>query len=177
MIKQFNKISNYRISKKYFEDGLSVSCISKILKIDRRTVKKYIQFSDDDFYSMLKNDVTRKKKLDDYRTVIIKKITSEPELSARSIYKWLKLKYPSELFVSEKNVFNYLKSIREEFRISNKPEIRTLSSQIISGTLNKMELYEAIKKSIDKKDCDVIHENLTKKTIAYQFFKRNRKKN
>ena len=165
---QLNKISNYKLAKKYSEDGFSKTSISKILKIDRRTVRKYLQFSDNDFFYRLKQSESRKKKLDEYRTEIVNKINSEPELSACSIFKWLTFKYSAKLVISEKSVFNYIKSIRDEFKIYKKAKEQTLINKIISGILNKTELYEILKESINIDDIDVIYENLTRKTIAYK---------
>lgn len=41
-------------------------------------------------------------------------------------------------------------------------------NRIISGTLNKTELYEILKKSTNKCDSDLIYTNLTKETIGYK---------
>lgn len=168
MISKFNKISNYQNAKRYFDKGFSISKISKELQINRKTVTKYIHLSDTEFSSMIGLEKKKMKKLDVYKDIIVTKLIAEPELSAFSIFNWLKSNYSDNLFVCEKTVFNFVKAIRAEKNISKKVIDRTWYNKIVAGIYNESDLYESVKNKISLDDFKCFYKYLTNKSLAYK---------
>jgi transposase len=165
---KFKKISNFQNSKKYFENGFSISKISHFLELNRRTVKKYVNMNDLEFSNLISSGEKRLKKLDLYKELIEDKLFEEPELSAHSIFIWLNDYNPANISVSEKTVFNFVKTIRKEKNITKKQIDNTWFKKIITGIINKTELYESLKNKINHDDYEIFYKCLTNKSIAYR---------
>lgn len=97
-------------------DGFSVSYISKELGLNRRTVKKYLKMSEDEFLDY-KTAIERSKLLDPYEDFICQRLKDCPIASAAQIHDWLKEYHDDMINVNDKTVFNFVLHIREKYGI------------------------------------------------------------
>lgn len=82
----------------------SISAIAKKLEISRNTVYKYIKKTPDEMAEWTASTMTRRKKLDEYKELIL---------------HWLR-----EYKVGESTVRNYVRCIREEYGIPKEAHSR-----------------------------------------------------
>jgi len=85
------------------------------LSIDRKTVKKMLRMSLDDYLDHLSD--TRTKILDSYETFICNLLKEYPFLSSAVVEDRLKEHYPDIREVSSKTVYNYVMKVRFKYNI------------------------------------------------------------
>ena len=115
--------------KELFVKGLSIRQISRELGIDRKTVRRYLKMSRDEFES---SDVYRrhyKRLLDPFENYVKTSLEAHPELSSSQIYDWLRERYADLPTVNIRTVFNYTRYIRAKYGIGkpNQPTPRQYS--------------------------------------------------
>ena len=92
--------------KELSEIGLNKSQIAIELSIDRKTVKKMLKMSLDEYLKLLPEE--RSKKLDPYESFIYDLLDEFPFLSSSAVEDKLKEHHPDLLDVSSKTVYNYV---------------------------------------------------------------------
>ena len=101
----------------------SISTIAKKLNISRNTVYKYISKSPEEMAEWTASTMTRSKKLDIHKELILYWLREFPDLTAARYRDWLKEKYP-RYKVGESTVRSYVRGLREEYRIPKEASIR-----------------------------------------------------
>jgi transposase len=94
----------------------SISAIAKKLNISRNTVYKYMRKSPDEMAEWTASTMTRSKKLDKHKELILHWLREFPDITAAQVQDWLKEKFP-EFQVGESTVRNYVRGLREDFGI------------------------------------------------------------
>lgn len=92
--------------------GLNKSQISFELSIDRSTVRKYLNMSEEEFHEWLKHTRNLPKKLREYNDHVKELLKEHPYLSASQIEDHLKEHYVDLPKVHSKTVYNFVQSIR-----------------------------------------------------------------
>ena len=101
--------------KELSEIGLNKSQIAMELSIDRKTVKKMLRMSLDDYIKHLPEE--RSKKLDPYESFIYGLLDEFPFLSSSSVEDKLKERHTDLFDVSSKTVYNYVMRVRAKYNI------------------------------------------------------------
>ena len=109
--------------KEFFGKGLSIRQISRELGIDRKTVRRYLKMSRDEFESSDVYQRHYKRILDPYENYVKISLEAHPELSSSQIYDWLRERYSDLPAVNVRTVFNYNRHIRAKYGI-DKPTQR-----------------------------------------------------
>lgn len=111
---QLNQIAMWsKVNKLKSVEHLSISQISRNVGIDRKTVRKLLGISLDDFLNRITN-VHREKKLSQYDDFILSKIHICNDISSASIEDKLKERYGDSIQVSSKTVYNYVQYLRKK---------------------------------------------------------------
>lgn len=99
------------------EKGLNKTQISLELDIHRKTVRKYLTMSEEEFFGWLKHPKTLPRKLNDYHGYVLNLLANHPYLSAAQVEDRLKEEYPQLPVVHSKTVYNFVQNIRDEHGI------------------------------------------------------------
>jgi len=99
------------------EKGLNKTQISLELEIHRKTVRKYLSMSEDEFFRWLKHPKKLPRKLNNYHAYVLKLLEKHPYLSAAQVEDRLKEDYPQHPVVHSKTVYNFVQNIRNEHGI------------------------------------------------------------
>jgi len=97
--------------------GFSVAKIARHLVMDARTVKKYLQMTEEDFEHHLLKLQSRNKLLAPYESWVKKKLTTFPDSSSAQIHDWLKEHHPDLMDVTPRTVYNFVMFVRRKFNI------------------------------------------------------------
>lgn len=103
-------------------EGLNKSQISKELKIDRATVRKYLTMSESEFLSWISNPRRMPKKLSEYYNFVKSLLERYSFLSSAQVEDRLKEAFPDLPNVSSKTVYNFVQSIRNAHNITKYKE-------------------------------------------------------
>jgi transposase len=103
--------------KKMQQEGLSLSAIGRHLSLDRRTVKKYLSMSDEEYEAFLDSQSHRRKRLLPYEGFVKDRLEQYRDTSAAQMQDWLKERYPDFPDISPKTVFNFVCWVREKHRL------------------------------------------------------------
>lgn len=106
-----------------YKKGFSKSTISRMLKISRPTVIKYINMSPEDCQEELESRNQRSKKPAIYHDDILAWLKQYPEMTASQVYDWLEEEH-LELGFIESTVRNYVRWMRKEYNIPKDTGIR-----------------------------------------------------
>ncbi|MFP5109251.1 IS21 family transposase [Neobacillus sp. C211] len=101
----------------------SISTIARKLNISRNTVYNYIRKSPEEMAEWTASTMTRSKKLDIHKELILHWLREFPDLTAAQVQDWLKEKYP-EFKVGESTVRSYVRCLREDFQIPKESSTR-----------------------------------------------------
>ena len=104
--------------KELFEKGLSKRQISRELGIDRKTVRRYLRMSREEFDA---SDVYRRhyrRILDPYESYVRTSLEAHPELSSSQIYDWLRERYADLPDVDIRTVYNFTQYIRAKYELA-----------------------------------------------------------
>lgn len=112
--------------KELSEIGLNKSQIAMELSIDRKTVKKMLKMSLDDYLKLQPEE--RSKKLAPYESFIYDLLDEYPFLSSSAVEDKLKEHHPDISEVSSKTVYNYVMQIRAKYNIDkvNNRQVRMM---------------------------------------------------
>ena len=94
------------------EAGFSQRAIARSLRINRKTVKRYLNMPLDQ-YDTQRLSIQRQSVLDEYRDQIVHWLRAYPTLSAAQVCDWLKEHYSASF--AERTVSRYVKALRDEY--------------------------------------------------------------
>lgn len=94
-----------------------MSYISRYLGLNRRTVKKILSMSEEQYLDYKHSHKRRKKLLAPYEDFVRTRLENCPEASAAQVHDWLKEHYEGLIKVNEKTVFNFVLWVRNEHGI------------------------------------------------------------
>lgn len=111
------KILMYHQVHQLDRDGYSVSRISELLGINRRTAKKYLAMSEQEFEEFLARQSERKKELLRYEGFVRKRLKLYRDTTAAQMHDWLKEHHPDFPKVNPKTVFNFVHWVRNKHNL------------------------------------------------------------
>jgi len=103
--------------KELFEKGLTKAQIARELDLSRRTVRRYLSMTLEQFQSSTTYKRIYAHKLDPYESFVRRSLELHADLSASQINDWLRERYPDFPPVNEKTVFNFVSFIRSKYHI------------------------------------------------------------
>lgn len=115
MATQFKRQTMYYKIKELFGKKYKVTQISRELGKDPKTVRKYLNMSEEDFDKILKHLQYRKKKLKIYEPFIKERIELCPDCSSAQIDDWLRENHADMVKVAPKTVFNFVSYVRKRY--------------------------------------------------------------
>ena len=107
----------YHEVQRLIREGLSFAAISKVLVIDRRTVKYYSKMSEADYASFLESKGSRGKLLARYESFVHDKLIAHPAVNAAQMHDWLKEYHPDLIHTGPKTVYNFVMAMRQKYNI------------------------------------------------------------
>jgi transposase len=115
--KHLKKAFMWHKVKELAEHGFNKSQISLEVGIHRKTVRRYLNMSEDEFFKWIYHPRNLPKKLNAYYEYVRKLLESKPYLSSAQIEDRLKEEYPELPIVHSKTVYNFVQNIRKEHGI------------------------------------------------------------
>lgn len=100
----------------------SKSQISRQTGLDRTTVRRYLQMTENEFHDWISNPRKMPLKLSVYTDFVRKKLEACAELSASQIEDHLKEHYDDFPEIHSKTIFNFVQTIRKQYNIP-KPKV------------------------------------------------------
>jgi transposase len=117
MKKLMHKLIMYFEVHKLKREGLKIAQISRCLVMDYRTVKKYLEMSEDDYQDFLELQSTRHKILVSYEDFVKARLEACEDASAAQVHDWLKEQFKDFIDVNAKTVFNFVLYVRNKYGI------------------------------------------------------------
>jgi hypothetical protein len=117
MTVHFIKFIVYYETHKMDREGYSVSKISELLGINRRTVSKYLAMSEQEYEDFLIKQSERKKQLLPYETFVKDRLQSYSDTSTAQMHDWLKEHHADFPKVDPKTVYNFVHWVRDKYNI------------------------------------------------------------
>ena len=102
-----------RLKRKRFKPAW----IARYLVMDRRTVKKYLTMSEEEYLDFKDKQSVRNKKLDSYEDYVKERLEDFPEATAAQVHDWLKEHHQDFIDVTERTVYNFVLQIRQKHGI------------------------------------------------------------
>lgn len=112
-----HKLIMYHEIHKRSRDGFKSAQISRDLGIDRRTVRKYLAMSEEEYLEFIHSQKGRVKLLEPYEEFIKTRLENCPDASAAQVHDWLKEHHCDFIDVNEKTVFNFVLYVRSKYGI------------------------------------------------------------
>jgi hypothetical protein len=107
----------YHEIHKRHRDGFKPSQISRHLGIDRRTVRKYLAMSEEEYLEFIHSQKDHDKLLEPYEEFIKTRLENCTDASAAQVHDWLKEHHNDFNDVNEKTVFNFVLYVRNKYGI------------------------------------------------------------
>ena len=107
----------YHEVHKQHREGFKPAQIARELVMDRRTVKKYLVMSEDEYLDFIDNQLSRHKVLAPYENFVRTRLERCAEASAAQVHDWLKEHHEDFIDVDTKTVFNFVLYVRNKFGI------------------------------------------------------------
>jgi transposase len=120
----FNQMIMYHEIHKQDRDDKKPSQIANCLGMDTRTIKKYLDMSEQEYIDYNEDRTSRTKKLINYEAFVKEKLTRCPEASAAQVHDWLKEHHDDFIRVTEKTVYNFVLYIRNKYGLPKPFDIR-----------------------------------------------------
>ena len=98
-------------------EGFSNAWIARHLVLNRRTIKKYLHMSEEEYLSFKDSGQPRKKLLAPYEDFVRIRLEECPDASAAQVHDWLKEHFEDLVGVNEKTVFNFVLTVRNKYNI------------------------------------------------------------
>jgi transposase len=118
MRKKFlNQWIMYHEVHRQHREGLKPAQIARELVMDRRTVKKYLAMSEEEYEYFIDNQTRRQRVLTPYENFVRMRLEQCPEASSAQVHDWLKECYDDFNEVDEKTVFNFVIHVRSKYGI------------------------------------------------------------
>lgn len=111
----------YEIKRLREVERRSIQWIADHLKLNFRTVKKFLAMEPDAFHEYLKLNERRSCVLDPYRDFVESRLQLFPDTSSAQMLDWLKENYPNLPSVHPKTAYNFVMRIRQEYGIPKVP--------------------------------------------------------
>ena len=115
--KLMHKLIMYHEIHKRRRDGFKPAQISRDLGIDRRTVRKYLAMSEEEYLEFIHSQKDRDKLLEPYEEFIKTRLENCADASAAQVHDWLKEHHNDFIDVNEKTVFNFVLYVRNKYGI------------------------------------------------------------
>lgn len=103
-------------------EGHSISKIKMLTGYDRKTIRKYLGMTEDEFRSRGYCVRHYGSRLDKYRDFILARLRSYPFLSSAAIHTQLRMSFENMEKFNQKTVYNYVQRLREEENIPRDSE-------------------------------------------------------
>lgn len=103
-------------------EGHSISRIKKLTGYDRKTIRKYLGMTEEDFLAQGCCVRHYRSRLDKYRDFIVSRLENYPFLSSAAIHTQLRMTFPDLEKFNQKTVYNYVQKIRREENIPMESE-------------------------------------------------------
>lgn len=107
----------FEIHRMRHQDGHSISKISELLVLNRRTVSKYLAMSEQEYEEFLIKQSNREKKLLPFEDFVRQRLEEFRNTPAAQMHDWLKENYPDFPVVSQKTVFNFVFWVRKQHQL------------------------------------------------------------
>lgn len=117
MNKLMNLLIMFHEIQRLKREGFSDAWISRHLRLNRRTVTKYLHMSEEDFLSFKDSGRPRNKLLTRYEDFVRTRLEECPDASAAQVHDWLKEHFEDFIDVNEKTVFNFVLTLRNKYDI------------------------------------------------------------
>ena len=98
-------------------EGFSNAWIARHLVLNRRTIKKYLHMSEEEYLSYKDSGQPRMKLLAPYEDFVRIRLEECPDASAAQVHDWLKEHFDDLVGVNEKTVFNFVLTVRNKYDI------------------------------------------------------------
>ncbi|MEA3436538.1 MAG: IS21 family transposase [Thermodesulfobacteriota bacterium] len=98
-------------------EGFSDAWIARHLVLNRRTVKKYLNMSEEEYLSFKDTSQPRRRLLTPYEDFVRMRLEECPDASAAQVHDWLKEHFEAFAGVNEKTVFNFVLTVRNKYNI------------------------------------------------------------
>ena len=95
----------------------SIQWIADHLKLNFRTVKKYLQMDRTEFEAFSESITNKPFILEPYKDFIVQRLGQYQDTPAAQMHDWLKEYYPDFPAVSPRTVYNYVMKIRSEYNL------------------------------------------------------------
>lgn len=111
------KLMMYHEIQRMKREGYSISKISRIVFLDRRTVRNYLSMSEVNFNEFMENQSERKKDLLPYESFIKSRLEKYPDTSSAQMHDWLKENFSDFPVKSAKTIFNFVSWVRIKYHL------------------------------------------------------------
>lgn len=118
-----------KIKKFHNVDHRPIRWIARELKLNFRTVKKYLEMEQREFENYSDKVINKPHILEPYKDFIVGKLNQYQDTPAAQMHDWLKEYHPNFPKVAPKTVYNYVMKIRQEY---NLPKISEAERQYAS---------------------------------------------
>ena len=115
--KNVNNWIMYHEIHKLSRMGFSCSKIARYTVMDSRTVRKYLNMTEDEYEKFLIKNQYRHKILSPYENFVREKLGRFPETSSAQIFDWLKEHFPGLPKMSVRTVYNFTMFVRQKYNI------------------------------------------------------------
>lgn len=112
-----NKLMMYHQIQQMSRNGWRVTRIAAFLRINRRTVSKYLDMTEEEFLAYQQSIKDRTRELDPYEGFVKIKLEKYPQTSAAQMHDWLKEHYDHFPKISPKTLYNFVMRVRQQHNI------------------------------------------------------------
>ncbi len=160
--------------QKLTASGLNKSQIKQETSLDRATIRKYQNISEEEFHNWVKEKKRMPKKLQNYHDYVKKELELKPYLSASQIEDRLKENYDNLPKVHSKTVYNFVETIREKYDIpkSKNDKVRVFEKllEVAYGSEAQVDFGETWMQTVGGKRKKVYFYSIVLSRSRYKYF-------